>query len=206
MTPAEQLAGLLFDETAHLYYLDGRWVPGVTSVLEGVGLINYRFLGARRDQYLERGRAVHKATHYDDESDLKGETISIEILGYLRAWRAFRADYGFVPRLIEHQVFNRQYGFAGTLDRTGTLRDGTEIILDIKSGRAPWAVRFQLAAYASCLEHPRTRLRRCVELHSDASYRVISFDTSDYQSDFDNFAAALRVYKEIKAMETKHGS
>ena len=39
--------------------------------------------------------------------------------------------------------------------------------------------------------HPRTRIRRCVELHADASYRVIGFRTADYLRDFEIFAAAL---------------
>jgi hypothetical protein len=194
---AEQLAGLIFDETAHLYYLDGVWVPGVTMVLEGVGLIDYTHLGAKREIYLDRGRAVHTATHYDDQGDL-GTGLSDEILGYLMGWRKFRRDFGFVPNRIEQLVCNRRYGYAGRLDRTGTVRDGSEIIVDIKSGIAPPAVRYQMAAYAACLLHPRTRLRRCVELHRDATYRVIPFATRDYQHDFDTFVQAVGDYKAIE--------
>jgi len=183
---------LIFDETAHRYYLGGVRLPGVTSVLESAGLIDYSFLGARREEYLARGRAVHEATQADDLGGLDEEGLSAEILGYLEGWRAFRRDYGFVAHLIEHRVCNKAYGYAGTLDRVGRVRNGTAIILDLKSGVAPAAVRYQLAAYAACLPHPRTRLRRCVELHSDASYRVIGFETSDYWRDFRIFAAALR--------------
>jgi hypothetical protein len=186
---------LHFDADAHRYYLDGVRLPGVTSVLESAGLIDYSFLGDRREQYLARGRAVHAATHADDLVDLDVEGLTSEILGYLKAWRAFRSDFGFTPLLIEERVCNPAFGYAGTLDRVGRLRDGTAIILDIKSGIAPAAVRFQLAAYAACLPHPRTRLRRCVELHADATYRVIPFQTSDYLHDFETFAAALRGWR-----------
>jgi hypothetical protein len=186
---------LTFDEPSHHYFLAGQPVPNVTTILEAAGLIDYSFLGARRELYLARGKAVHEATHRDDNHDLEDGSVSGEILAYVQAWRAFRADYGFVPRLIEHRVYNPQYGYAGTLDRVGSMRDGTDIILDIKTGQAPHAVRYQLAAYAACLPHPRTRRRRCVELHQDGTYKVIPYQTSDYQRDFNEFAAALETFR-----------
>ena len=199
MTPAEQLADLLFDETAHLYMLAGKFVPGVTLVLERTGLIDYSFLGARRSYYLERGRKVHAATHADDEGNLDENGETPEIMGYVNGWRKFRRDYEFRPNRIEQRVCHRLHGYAGTLDRTGPVRDGSEIILDIKSGIAPHAVRYQLAAYAACLPHPRTRRRRCVELHADGTYRVIPFETASYQQDFDTFRFALQLFKRMEA-------
>lgn len=186
---------LTFDQAEHRYFFDGVPVPNVTRVLEAAGLIDYRFLGERREMYLERGRLVHLATERDDNHSLDEESIDTEIVGYLQAWRAFRRDYGFVPRLIEHRICNEQYRYAGTLDRVGRIRDGTELLVDLKSGLAPDAVRFQLAAYAACLPHPRTRRRRCVELHQDGTYRVIGYETSDYQRDFEKFAAALEQFR-----------
>lgn len=199
MTPAEQLADLLFDEAAHLYRLAGELVPGVTRVLEVTGMIDYTFLGAKRSYYLERGRKVHKATHADDEGALDERAEDEEIMGYVSGWRKFRSDYGFVPNRIEQRVAHRRLGYAGTLDRTGFVRDRSEIILDIKSGVAPSAVRYQLAAYAACLPHPRTRRRRCVEVHADGTYRVIGFDTADYQRDFDTFRLALKLFQRMEA-------
>lgn len=186
---------ITFDETAHRYYLDGAPLPNVTRVLEAAALIDYGFLGHRREQYLARGRAVHRTTHQFDNHTLTEEGINAEIFGYLEAWRAFRRNYGFVPYLIEHRVFNRHQLYAGTLDRVGSIRGGGEIILDIKSGVAPCAVRYQLAAYAACLAHPRTRLRRCVELHEDGTYKVIPYETSDYQRDLDTFVRALETFR-----------
>jgi len=192
---------LKFDETGHRYYLNGTPVPSVTRVLEYTGLVNYGFLGERRDEYLERGRIVHLATRNDDEGGLAQSSVPVELRGYLQAWRAFRSDYAFVPILIEHRVFHAEHGFAGTLDRTGRIGDGTEIILDIKSGLAPAAVGLQLAAYASCLAHPRARRRRCVELHQDGTYKVIPHETSDYQRDLNTFLEALTAYKARRGQE-----
>ena len=196
----EQVSGLVFTELDHSYRFNGKLIPGVTSVLERAGLIDYRFLGARRDYYLQRGSAVHSACHFDDEGDLIESSIDPEIMGYVAAWRAFRSDYGFTPVLIEQRVVSERWGFAGTLDRTGILRDGTEIIADIKSGQAPQAVKVQLAAYASCLDHPRTRNRRCIEVHADGTYRVIAFETRDYQTDLNVFLSALTICKSQEVM------
>jgi hypothetical protein len=186
---------LVFDEAAHRYYLDGTPVPNVTRVLEAAGLISYDFLGTLRDEYLERGRAVHLATHRDDNHDLAEESVSAEILGFVEAWRRFRRDFGFVPRLIEHKVYNPQFKYAGRIDRVGSVRDGSEFIVDIKTGVAPAAFAIQLSAYSACLPHPRTRLRRCVELHADATYKVIPYQMNDYQRDFNEFLAALGKFR-----------
>jgi hypothetical protein len=121
--------------------------------------------------------------------------VDPEIWKYLLAWRKFRNDYGFTPQLIERRVYNLRHGYAGCTDRTGRTRDGAKVILDLKTGSAPAAVRIQLAAYLGCLEHPRAYQRWCVELHEDASYKVIPFETRDYQRDFDQFAAALRDFR-----------
>ena len=187
---------LTFDATAHQYFLNGVLLPSVTRVLEAAGrLLNYAFLG-ERELYLERGRLVHLVTQQDDEGCLAAETVDEEISGYIEAWRRFKRDYSFTPHSIERKVFHPQLKFAGTLDRTGSVRDGTEVIIDIKSGMAPDAVAIQLAAYASCLPHPRVWRRRCVELHADRTYRVIPYETRDYLSDFQAFAAALARFKE----------
>ena len=188
--------GLAFDERAHRYTLDGVQLPSVTTVLQHAGLVDYGFLNAEdRARCLERGRAVHVATEQDDAGELAEASVPPEIRGYLEAWRAFRWDYEFLPRLIEHRVCHRQYRYAGTLDRVGRVRDGTEVILDIKTGAAPDCVRLQLAAYNACLPHPRTRLRRCVELHPEGIYRVIGFETSDYTRDLNEFLRALKTFR-----------
>jgi hypothetical protein len=186
---------LTFVETGHRYFLAGQPLPSVTQVLTSAKLLDYDFLGDRREVYLARGKAVHAATHRDDDHDLDEDSVPPEIRGYLLAWRKFRRDYGFVPQWIEYRVYNEQYQYAGTLDRVGNVRDGSEFIVDLKTGVAPPAVRYQLAAYSACLPHPRMRQRRCVELHHDGTYRVLRFKTSDYLHDFAVFAAALEEFK-----------
>jgi hypothetical protein len=194
---AEAFRDIVFIEERHLYFdQDNRWLPGVTMILEKTGQMDYSFLSPPvRDAALKRGRDVHELTKEYDLGTLDLSTVNPAYRLYLDAYCRFRRDYVFVPDLIEQIVVNRQYHFAGRLDRTGRLRDGTEIILDIKTGEAPEAVPLQLAAYASCLEHPRSRRRRCVELRDTGRYKVLSFETSDYLRDFTDFLAARQLFR-----------
>jgi hypothetical protein len=187
---------LLFDETNHRYFAGGIELPSVTRILRYGGLLDYDFLSAaHRKECLERGRAVHVATQQNDEGRLDEENLDAEVLGYLQGWRAFRRDYGFKPLLVEHRVCNLRRSYAGCLDRVGLTRDGCEWVLDIKTGAAPDATRYQLSAYAACMKSPRSLLRRAVELHQDGSYRVIAFETSDYLRDLKTFLTALYLFK-----------
>lgn len=71
-----------------------------------------------------------------------------EIAGYLRAYRRFLADYRPDWTLIEHPLGFVRLGYAGTLDRYGTLC-GETALLDIKTGAAlrhP-AIQAQLSGY-----------------------------------------------------------
>ena len=188
-------SSLAFDAATHRYFLDGVAVPNVTRVLEAAGLIDYRFLGERRELYLARGRAVHEATCRHDDHSLAEETLSDEILGYVEAWRAFRRDFAFVPELIEHRIWSSRYGFAGTLDRAGRIRCGGQVIVDLKTGSVPDWTRFQLAAYASALDHPRAWQRRAVELHQVGTYKVFSYTTGDFGRDFNVFLRALETFR-----------
>lgn len=190
------MAGTLtFDAEHHCYLLDGQRLPSVTQVLHSAGIVNYNYLPPDdRERLMTRGRAVHTATHFDDEGDLDETTLSAEIGGYLEGWRKFRRDAAFVPELIEHAGCNLKLRFAGTLDRTGSNGLGPKWLLDIKTGTALPFVALQLAAYASFFEHPGAFRRVSVELHPDGTYRLQEFRCSDYQRDINIFTAALAVH------------
>lgn len=188
---------LLFDPESHTYSLDGECLPSVTEVLSDVGIIDYSHIPEpTREMALERGRAVHLATQFEDEGDLSEGSITEDLRGYLEAWRRFRREARFVPELIEYRGFHPSHKYAGTLDRTGNLGGNVvNCLLDIKTNDAQEWVRYQLAAYAAFFDSPRKFRRMSVELHQDGSYRVREFPCRDWQADMNVFVSALNVYR-----------
>lgn len=191
------MSALQFDPAAHIYTVDGIQVPSVTEVLSDVGIIDYSHLpDATREMALDRGRAVHLATQFDDEGDLDEASIPEAHRGYLEAWRRFRRECRFHPELIEHRGFHPVHKYAGTLDRTGNLGGNVvNCLLDIKTNDAQEWVRYQLAAYAAFFDSPRKYIRMSVELHADGSYRLKEFACRHWQSDMNVFVSALNVYR-----------
>lgn len=204
----------------HEYFWNGERVPSVTEILDDVGIVDYSSIPfGVREMALQRGSDVHTATHYDDENDLEfdeelwlaneigyereyqrtGRGVAPTRAGYVAAWRKFRRETGFTPDLIEHRCYNESYGFAGTLDRSGSYRvnlTGTaDILLDIKCGDAPQWTRIQLAAYASFFQSPRRFTRVAVELHKDNTYRLFRWEGKDWLADFAAFTSCLSVYR-----------
>ena len=187
-------AGILLDGSTHTYFVDGEMKPGVTRVLEDVGIIDYSQIpDGVRVRALERGRHVHQVCQYHDEGDLG--TVPAGLQCYLDAWRRFRDDYVFVPRLIEHRGYHALYGYAGTLDREGVIKDGSDVLLDIKTSVAPWWAAIQTAAYAAFMEQPAKRRRMAVALLADGNYKVHSYRCADYARDMNDFHAALNTYR-----------
>lgn len=191
-------ATLQFDSERHIYSLGGVRLPSVTQILEGVGIINYDHIPTEtREQALLRGKSVHLLTHFDDEGDLDEASVEPHLAGYLAGWRKFRleTEVGRMPiTAMEHQMFHVEHWYAGTLDR----EFGGKVIVDIKTGEAPWWVRIQLAAYRELRKNTEAIHRLAVELHKDGTYRLRPLKLSERRNDLDAFNAALRVYRELQ--------
>lgn len=125
---------LLFDASAHAYYLDGELVPSTTQVLRDSGLIR---LNAIPEHVLEaartRGSAVHQLVHYLNDDDLDWSSVDPAYQGYLDAWLAFRAERRVEALLCEYRIASRRHRVAGTLDLLGVI-DGDGWLLDYKTG------------------------------------------------------------------------
>lgn len=179
---------LTFDAAAHAYRWNGHPVPSVTQVLSLVS--NTQWF---TEEHAWRGSAVHLACEYDDRGELDESTVDTEHLGYLAAWRKFRADSGFVPDLIEHQVYGKQ-GYAGTIDRIGNVSAG-KLILDLKTGTPSPATALQTAAYLACLESPLAYGRVAVRLFPDGRYTTVHYGQSHYHRDLARFFSCLSVWQ-----------
>ena len=164
-------------DSNHVYHDEsGVEIPGVTTVLKDVGLIDTTwFTKYARD----RGTAVHLACALYDRDDLDESSIHPDVEPYLQGWIRFKRESGFVPELIEEKVRSETYGYAGTLDRTGML-NGRRVLLDLKSGAPqPWTA-IQTAAYSGCFGHLLKRY--AVAVKDNGSYQLTEYrDRNDWQ-------------------------
>ncbi len=125
-----------------------------------------------------------------------------EISGYVAALKNFFDQHQPTPVLVEHTVFNREIGYAGSFDMVCRLAafDNVLTILDYKTSKAIYPdVAAQLAAYAHGLEYvdgdtihqtPQIDRAVAVRLAADGSYEMIECDIE----------AGWRYFKAVRAV------
>jgi len=183
-----------FDESTHVYTVDGLAIPSVTQVLAQLGYSNYeaaeRFNAEALEYKRQLGKLVHQACHYNDENDLETHdsrgclVIPEVIFSRLQAYRKFRADTGYTPIINEGRGVGELYGmkYGMQFDSIGQCRQKPPYwLVDIKnasgSPQRSWAI--QTAAYAmgqkalpkvahSCF------VRAIVQLFDDGTYRLFT--------------------------------
>ena len=190
-----RLRPIEFDEANHLYFVDGKPMPSVSSILSP--LVDFSRVPPETLEYArQRGTAVHKATELHDLGTLDEESVDEAVRPYLEAWKRFRKETGFVPRLIESRVHHADYGYCGTIDRQGymtKLAGSPEAVIDIKTPvQLGPVVGIQLAAYQEALrsEGIQADLRFAVQLRSDGQYRLTAYTD---KADFSVFVALLTI-------------
>lgn len=118
----------------HEYFLGTHRIEGVSEVLGATGL--KRENPGSSEWYLDRGKAIHKATELYDIGLLDEKTLDERIKGYVQSWKRLARTYK--KEDIEVKLYDKFYRYAGTLDR---------VDCDIKSGGPePWHI-LQAAAY-----------------------------------------------------------
>lgn len=177
------------DVERHVYSVKGVEYISVTQALDEGGAMPWV---TKHQYYLDRGRAVHSATQYDDEGDLIYDDLPEYLSGYVDAWRCFCAETEFVPLLIEEKVFSKRYGYAGCLDRVGIFR-GEQVVLDIKSGEIAPATAMQTAAYGKAYKPGKRWRRLAVQLKPDGTFKVVEWGADMFERDFADFIAFHRM-------------
>lgn len=171
----------------HRYWLDGRRVPGVTEILDGLGFIETRWF---TDESRRRGTAVHLAIHYHLEKDLDWTRLDERIKGYVEAAIAFLDDSKFEAVETEKRVLHEGApSFAGTLDVLGKF-NGSECVADWKSGAFSKVTGLQIAAYDLALGGKRRR-RVGIQIRDNGKYRKTDFDD---RRDYQRFQAAADLF------------
>lgn len=137
-----------FDKEKHIYYVNGIRVPGVSEILESVGVSN---MSRVPEHILERackyGNAVHSMTALCDIGHLDEWGLDDGLRKDLEGWDKFKQENGVSMKHIESIVYSKKYNFIGTLDRVADLQSGIYAghtgILDVKT-----PTEISLAAYA----------------------------------------------------------
>jgi hypothetical protein len=186
-----------FDPVKHEYRIDGRLVPGVTSIIKPY----YR--GAERftEEGRERGRRVHLAAQFFLENDLDESSVDPTIEGYLEAIRRLDAAVGLrrPTAKIEVPLFSTDLGFAGIPDwhhegRTPTMAL-TDTILDWKSSDSIDPVTALQTAGYEFLTGRRCR-RIGVSLRANGTFKLVEFTD---RSDRAHFLNALALHQRFIA-------
>lgn len=177
---------LILDD-AHRYFLDGVRVPGVTEILDGIGLIDTRWF---TEESRRRGSAVHAAIHYHLQKDLLWSSVDERIKGYVEAAILFLEESHFDGVEIEQRVVHTGYPmFAGTADVFGVF-SSKETLADWKSGAISDVHGLQTALY-DIAKGGKRRRRIGVQLRDNGTYRKHDFDD---RRDYDRGLAAADLY------------
>ena len=183
---------LQFDPATHTYSDEFGEVPSVTQVLKRSGIVDTRWFNP---EARTRGSYVAQATELHDRGILDYGDLDVALRPYVDAWGRYLRDSRADIFGIETRVFCPHYRFAGTLDRLANI-NGSETIIDIKTGAAPAWHALQLAGYAECFETPLLRIG--VVLKPNGRYTVHEYRSTE---DRTHFLAALTVAGWI----SKHG-
>jgi hypothetical protein len=195
-----------FDADSHTYTVDGKVYPSVTeicSIITGLGDMS---CNAIIQNAARRGTAVHELCALVDYGcDTDGIPCEPELVGYVLAYMRFIRDYKPEWEMIEQRLYSPDLGYAGTLDRFGTI-DGKPVLLDIKTTASPkrdqriaWAC--QLAAYAELLDTGETLKLVDLQIKKDGTYRLIDISETEKKFDFQAlglFLNLLKIYKLTK--------
>lgn len=153
---------IAFNRDKHQFSQDGASVPSVTQILDYFpGLRPKRFY-PEEQIYRNRGDAVHQATELIDQGRLDRQKTHPVILGYVKGYEDFMAE--FQPKVLgtEQIVFCEDFWYAGILDRHFLWPTGDDVVLDIKTSenknqQPPAATSLQTVAYAYAIGKPFAR-------------------------------------------------
>lgn len=170
--------GIFFDPVGHGYWtLHNQRILSNTEFLEAMGFSDYSSIPPHiRDQALQRGTDVHRATYLLDIKRPWKKSLG-HVAGYVAAWRKLKKDWKLKAKLREEPLWDPHYMVATCPDFYGSSIKGN-ITLQIKTGRVEDWVGLQLAFEERCIKlklNPpgsmeSTDKRYAVELRADGTY------------------------------------
>lgn len=188
------------------YKIDGQRVPSVTEIFKICGVTD---LSGIPEEALEKARArghrVHEWTEdfdvwFQKPQDHLRPAPWKDIEGYCEAYLSFLDETGFEVQDIEKTVVNRDYRYAGQLDRSGIFPSGNELripepgmltVLDIKNVHPPLRPETSLQTAAYYMAMGLSWGNRCsLNLRPDGSYQLKFYPD---KNDFHDWLSLVRV-------------
>lgn len=200
-----------FFEDEHIYLVDEKEVPSVTTILNYMSDVEYSQVNPSiLEQASKRGSLVHEYTELMDCGAVPDE-IEYEVVGYLRAYEDFLRDYKPDWKGIEMPVYEDTYNYVGTLDRYGVI-DGKLCIVDIKTVSSPTKMQkfttcAQTIAYRQALYSMTKELaedRYALYLGKDGEYNLVSLDEYEKKYGFNSwnvFCECRKLYQHIQELK-----
>lgn len=140
---------LAYASETHEYFLDGRKLPSVTTLLKECGIIKTAFYTKKGS---DNGSRRHLLTELYDKDILDYSSIAEEDFPFLEAWIKAKAELGIEVKNIEMRVYHPLLGYAGTADRLAEIRGDSDIppgiyLVDLKCGAKERWHSLQLILY-----------------------------------------------------------
>lgn len=179
---------LTFDPATHEYRWNGQRVPSVTQAM---GLLYHEVYRFAQASGVARGSDVHERIHDYETGRLR--QIEVDYLGYLEAWRGFKAQFNLgLPTLSEQILYSKRWGFAGKPDNVFG-----DLLVDVKTSASPSPLTaIQTAAYAQLVAEsgaPRIKRRMEVLLQPSGKWSIQVF--KDQAGDFRLFLCCLSLHQ-----------
>ena len=140
---------LNYDDENHEYFILADRAIHIPSVSEILNPIMSDF--ELPEKYRIRGKMVHEATELYDDGKYLPELVPDKVVPYMIAYDNFHQEHDVEYEASEMMVFNKQYFYAGRLDRIWKV-DGELFLTDIKTGGKYRWHPLQLAGYQLACE------------------------------------------------------
>lgn len=147
---------LTVDTEKHEYHVGKQKLLSITDCLKSAGVMDIRFAS---DFDLWVGTATHRAIELYNKGTLDMDSLDSDLKPRLDAWIEFLKLTGFKTKESEKSVYNFNLQVAGTLDVWGEFPNGTEGIVEIKSGNIGKWTALQTAGQDLLLGGNKRRLR-----------------------------------------------
>lgn len=195
---------LAFEDEKHIYRLNGRYLPSVTTVMRPLSQALYKDVDEQvLEEAANRGTAVHNAIENYTLYGVKDIPECYE--GYFEAFRSWWKEQNPQALATECRVYHKSLLYAGTADMP-VLIDGKKILVDFKTSAAvnKMLTGVQLEAYSKAYESHGVIFdgKAILHLKPTGQYQWLFYDRNDYES-WEVFGALLTVHGHIQKYKYK---